>query len=112
MDGSTARAPLTGLGFTDTASVAVAGALLWGAATGIQESTPRAAVADLVPGELRATAYGLFAGVVGVASPAGGAMVGGLYSYSIPVLITVVVVTRVLAVLLLAGSPPSSPRSP
>ncbi|MFJ9822879.1 MFS transporter [Streptomyces sp. NPDC101160] len=89
------------LAFTDTLGIAVAGSLVWGAAMGIQESTLRATVADLVPSGRRATAYGLFAGVVGAASLAGGALIGGLYGYSIPVLITVVVAVQVLAVVLL-----------
>ncbi|MGW5430050.1 MFS transporter [Streptomyces sp. NPDC004059] len=89
------------LAFTDTVAVAVAGSLVWGAALGIQESTLRATVADLVPSGRRATAYGLFAGVVGAASLVGGALTGGLYGYSIPVLIAVVVAVQVLAAVLL-----------
>ncbi|MEU8695191.1 MFS transporter [Streptomyces sp. NPDC048665] len=95
-------AGVVALAFTSTVAIAVAGSLLWGAAMGIQESTLRATVADLVPSGRRATAYGLFAGVVGVASLAGGALIGGLYGYSIPVLITVVVAIQVLAGVLLA----------
>ncbi|MFV5993184.1 MFS transporter [Streptomyces sp. NPDC056231] len=95
-------AGVVALAFTNTVAIAVAGSLVWGAAMGIQESTLRATVADLVPSGRRATAYGLFAGVVGAASLAGGALTGGLYSYSIPVLITVVVAIQVLAVVLLA----------
>ncbi|UXY26067.1 MFS transporter [Streptomyces sp. HUAS TT20] len=90
------------LAFSDTVAIAVAGSLVWGAAMGIQESTLRATVADLVPSGRRATAYGLFAGVVGAASLAGGALTGGLYGYSVPVLITVVVAIQVAAVVLLA----------
>ncbi|MEU9279714.1 MFS transporter [Streptomyces sp. NPDC048341] len=93
------------LAFTDTVAIAVAGSLVWGAAMGIQESTLRATVADLVPRGRRATAYGLFAGVVGAASLVGGALTGGLYGYSIPVLITVVVAIQVLALVLLAATP-------
>jgi MFS family permease len=44
------------LAFTDTGWLAVLGALLWGGAVGIQESTLRATVADLVPTGRRATA--------------------------------------------------------
>ncbi|MFD8388273.1 MFS transporter [Streptomyces sp. NPDC059680] len=94
-------AGVVALAFTDTVAVAVVGSLVWGAAMGIQESTLRATVADLVPSGRRATAYGLFAGVVGAASLAGGALTGGLYGYSIPVLITVVVAVEALAVVLL-----------
>ncbi|MGC9537564.1 MFS transporter [Streptomyces sp. UG1] len=92
------------LAFTNTVAIAAAGALVWGAAMGIQESTLRATVADLVPSPRRATAYGVFAGVVGAASLAGGALTGALYGYSIPVLITVVVAVQVLAVALLAAT--------
>lgn len=95
-------AGVVALAFTNTVAIAVAGSLVWGAAMGIQESTLRATVADLVPSGRRATAYGLFAGVVGAASLAGGALMGGLYGYSIPVLITVVVAIQVLALVLLA----------
>ncbi|MGQ4480213.1 MFS transporter [Streptomyces sp. SAS_276] len=93
------------LAFTNTVAIAVVGSLMWGAAMGIQESTLRATVADLVPSGRRATAYGLFAGVVGLASLAGGALTGGLYGYSIPVLITVVIAIQVLALVLLAVTP-------
>ncbi|MFI8489400.1 MFS transporter [Streptomyces rubrogriseus] len=96
-------AGVAALAFTDTVVIAMAGSLVWGAAVGIQESTLRATVADLVPRGRRATAYGLFAGVVGAASLAGGALTGGLYGYSIPVLITVVVAIQVLALVLLAA---------
>ena len=92
------------LAFSDTVVIAAAGSLVWGAAMGIQESALRATVADLGPSGRRATAYGLFAGVVGAASLAGGALIGGLYGYSIPVLITVVVVIQVLAVVLLLAT--------
>ncbi|MCW7942909.1 hypothetical protein AAW14_12910 [Streptomyces hygroscopicus] len=95
-------AALPALGFTDTLSLAVAGALVWGAAMGVQESTLRATVADLVPPGRRATAYGLFAGVVGAASLAGGTLTGALYGYSIPTLITVVGAIEALALVLLA----------
>ncbi|CAK7283694.1 MFS transporter [Streptomyces misionensis] len=96
-------AAVAALAFTGTAPVAAAGALVWGAAMGIQESTLRATVADLVPAGRRATAYGLFAGAVGAGSLVGGALTGGLYGYSIPLLVTVVVAVQVLAVALLAA---------
>ncbi|WP_275561521.1 MFS transporter [Streptomyces sp. 5-6(2022)] len=44
------------LAFTNTVALAAAGSLVWGAAMGIQESTLRAMVADLVPSGRRATA--------------------------------------------------------
>ncbi|WP_327691798.1 MFS transporter [Streptomyces sp. NBC_00461] len=98
----TAAVPM--LAFTNTVAVAVVGSLVWGAAMGIQESTLRATVADLVPSGRRATAYGIFAGVVGAASLVGGAVTGALYGVSIPALIGVVVTAQVLALVLLAVS--------
>ncbi|MBO4260723.1 MFS transporter [Streptomyces griseorubiginosus] len=89
------------LAFTRTVGLAVAGSLVWGAAMGIQESTLRATVADLVPPGRRATAYGVFAGVVGAASLAGGALTGALYGTSIPALIAVVAGVQALALVLL-----------
>lgn len=90
------------LAFTNTVGLAVAGSLVWGAAMGVQESTLRATVADLVPSGRRATAYGVFAGVVGAASVVGGTLTGALYGQSIPLLIAVVVAIQVTALILLA----------
>ena len=89
------------LAFTDTRWPAVAGALAWGAAVGVQESTLRATVADLVPPGRRATAYGVFAGVIGAATPAGGALAGVLYGYSISALVITVAAIQVAALALL-----------
>lgn len=88
------------LAFTNLAWLAILGALLWGAAVGVQESTLRATVADLVPAGRRATAYGLYAGVLGVGSLAGGALTGWLYDVSVPWLIAVVIVIQAVAVAL------------
>lgn len=92
------------LAFTRTLWLAVLGALVWGAAVGVQESTLRATVADLVPGPRRATAYGVFAGVVGAATMAGGALTGALYGYSIPIMIITVAAIQAAALALLATS--------
>ncbi|MFE5023908.1 hypothetical protein ACFRAO_11485 [Streptomyces sp. NPDC056656] len=66
----------------------------------MQESTLCAVVADLVAPGRGATAYGVFAAVVGVAAFAGGALTGALYDISIPALIAVVGAIQVAAVLL------------
>jgi MFS family permease len=86
------------LSFTTSVGWVVIGALLWGAAVGVQESTLRAVVADLVTPDRRATAYGLFAAVLGCATAAGGALTGYLYEHSIAALITTVTVAQVVAV--------------
>ncbi len=105
-------AAVPALAFTHTVAPAVAGSLVWGAATGIQESTLRATVADLVPSPRRATAYGVFAGVVGGASLVGGALTGALYGYSVPLLITVVAAIQALALVLLAVTRATDTRRP
>lgn len=65
--------------FLGGTAAAVAGVALWGAAMGVQESTLRAGVAHAAPAERRATAYGLFHAVFGVAWFAGSAAMGALY---------------------------------
>ncbi|MFE2987348.1 MFS transporter [Streptomyces sp. NPDC059262] len=95
-------AAVPALAFTDSLAPVVLGSLVWGAATGVQESTLRAVVAGLVAPGRRATAYGVFAAVVGVAAFAGGALTGVLYDTSIPLLIVVVAAIQAAAVLLLA----------
>lgn len=94
-------AAVPALAFTDTVGVAVAGALVWGAAVGVQESTLRATVADLVPVGRRATAYGVFAGIMGAAALVGGALAGVLYDVSVPLLIVVVACIQAAALVLL-----------
>ena len=95
-------AAVPGLAFTNTLAAVVIGVMLWGAANGIQDSTVKALVADLVPAPTRATAYGVFAAVQGSAAVAGGAMAGALYSRSLPALIAAVGVTQLIALILLA----------
>jgi MFS family permease len=70
------------LAFSTTAVLAWAGALVWGAALGVQESTMRAAVADFAPPGRRGTAYGTFTAAYGVAWLGGSTLVGVLYDVS------------------------------
>jgi MFS family permease len=89
--------------FSNQVWLVVAGALLWGAAVGIQESTLRAVVADLVAPPRRATAYGVFAAALGLATAAGGALTGWLYDTSIPALVIAVAGIQIAAVGLAAA---------
>ena len=57
----------------------LAGVAIWGAATGIQDSTVKALVADLVPEARQGSAYGVFAAFEGAGALAGGALYGALY---------------------------------
>jgi MFS family permease len=77
------------------------GILLWGAAVGVQDSTVKAVVADLVPRTRRATAYGLFAAVQGGFALAGGAAAGLLYQQSPTVLILGIGASQAVAILFL-----------
>ena len=80
-----------------SAALVWAGALVWGAAMGVHESTMRAAVADLVPGARRGFGYGVFTAVYGLAWLAGAAFIGLLYDRSIHAVIVYTVVTQLLA---------------
>ncbi|WP_225924894.1 MFS transporter [Pseudonocardia abyssalis] len=96
-------AAVPALAFTDSLPAAVLGILTWGAAIGVQESTLRATVAELVAPSRRATAYGVYAAVIGAATLAGGALTGLLYEYSIPLLVGVVIAVQVAALAVLAA---------
>lgn len=89
------------LALSNALLVAVAGILLWGAVTGVQDSTVKALVADLVPQRLLATAYGLFAAFQGIAALAGGTLAGGLYTEHRGVLIAVVAAAQIISAVLL-----------
>lgn len=92
------------LAFRNVVGLVVAGVAIWGAATGVQDSTAKALVADLVQRDRRASAYGVFAAIQGGAAVAGGAVAGALYERSLPALAVVVAVTQVLALVLLLAS--------
>ncbi|PPJ30982.1 MFS transporter [Nocardia nova] len=98
---STALVPV--LGFAGGRGAVLAGALLWGATVGVQESTLRAVVADLVPADRRATAYGIYAAVLGTATAAGGAITGFLSDASYSALVATVVVVECAAVVVLSA---------
>ena len=87
--------------FSASLAMVVTGILLWGATVGLQDSTVKALVADLVPRHRRATAYGLFAAVQGAGALTGGAAAGALYQHSRTTLITVVAVSQAVAMLIL-----------
>ncbi len=89
--------------FTDRVWVAVSGVLLWGCATGVQDSTVKALVADLVPASRLATAYGGFAAFQAVAALAGGGLAGWLYDAHRGALVGTIVAAQIVALVLLAG---------
>lgn len=92
------------LAFRGVVGVVVLGVVVWGAATGLQDSTAKALVADLVGRNRRASAYGVFAAIQGGAAVAGGAVAGLLYERSLGALAVVVAITQAAALALLLAS--------
>jgi MFS family permease len=85
------------LAFTNTPWVVWTGAAAWGGVMGLQESTLRAAVADMIPGPKRGMAYGIFNALYGVALLAGSAAMGALYGVSVGLLVGFVTAAELLA---------------
>ena len=79
----------------------LAGVVIWGAAVGVQDSTVKALVADLVPSGRLATAYGVFAAFQGASALAGGALAGWLYGGGVRDLVVVVAVCQAISLVLL-----------
>ncbi|MDQ1705437.1 MAG: hypothetical protein QOF18_1803 [Frankiaceae bacterium] len=88
------------LSFTTSVPLVVLGAVLWGAAMGIHESTMRAAVADLVPRHRRGAGYGVFTAIYGLSWFGGAALIGLLYEHGTHVVAGYVVGVQVVAMLL------------
>jgi len=91
---------IPGLTLSNRLAAVVVGTLIWGAVTGVQESTVKALVADLVPYARRGTAYGIFAAFEGAGALVGGILAGALYG-QVPILIGVVAALQVLGLALL-----------
>jgi MFS family permease len=105
-------AAVPALAFAAATPAAITGGLLWGAAMGTQESTMRAVIADLVPADRRATAYGMFAATYGLAWAAGGVAIGVLYQVSYAATIGFVAVAQAAALAVLATVRREQPVSP
>jgi predicted MFS family arabinose efflux permease len=85
---ATAYAPLAFLGGFWPALI---GSCLWGLGMGVHESIVPAAVAPMVSPARRASAYGLFTGIYGIAWFAGSAAIGALFGVSLVVVVFAVV---------------------
>ncbi|CAH0160226.1 hypothetical protein SRABI26_00934 [Arthrobacter sp. Bi26] len=88
------------LALAPSAGLVLAGVLVWGTAMGIQDSTVKALVADLVPQPRQGTAYGVFAAFEGAGALVGGALYGSLYSARPALIITVAALQATALVLL------------
>jgi MFS family permease len=89
------------LAFADALGPVLLGVAIWGAATGIQDSTVKALVADLVARPRLGTAYGVFAAYQGVAALLGGWAAGALHQHHRNELVVGIAITQVLALVLL-----------
>jgi predicted MFS family arabinose efflux permease len=90
------------LAFLGGPGLALAGVLLWGLSLGVHDAVMNAAVANFVPEHQRARAFGLFSALYGIAWFAGSAAMGLLYDRSLMALVTVSVVSGLLALMPLA----------
>lgn len=80
---------------------ALLGMVLWGVGMGAQESIVKAALAEMLPPDRRATGYGIFHTAFGLFWLAGSVALGGLYGLSIYLLVGFSVSLQLGAVLLL-----------
>ena len=90
------------LALSGSVALSLVGVAVWGLAYGVQDSTVKALVAEVVEAPRRATAYGVFAGVQGAFAIVGGLLSGWLYDRSLPALVGVVAVSQLVALVLLA----------
>lgn len=87
----------------------VAGIVLWAIGLGAQESIMRAAIADMVAADRRATAYGILNMAFGISWFLGSVALGFLYDHSITGLVAFSVICQLIAIpLFLAGRVPRS----
>ena len=90
-----------GLSLSDNLIAALVGVSLWGFATGIQDSTVKAFVADLVSVHHRGLAYGIFATFQGTGTLVGAVLAGALYGH-LPTLLTIAIPAQVAAFAVMA----------
>lgn len=92
-------APFAFYVFTATSHEAVyLGVVLWGIGMGAQESTLKSAVSLIVPRGLRSTGFGIFETGFGIAWFAGSFLLGALYDWSLPLMISISVLVQLAAV--------------
>lgn len=76
----------------------VAGVCLWGIGMGVHESIIPAAVAPMVSPQRRASAYGLFTAVYGIAWFLGSVIIGLLYDHSITATVAFCMLSQLVAI--------------
>lgn len=88
--------------FASSVPLVAVGVALWGMSLGVQESTMRAAVADMVPGGKRATSYGMFSVATGIGTFMGATVIGVLYPLGQAAIAVYAIALQVAAFILLA----------
>lgn len=79
----------------------IVGMMLWGVGMGAQESILKAVVAKIIPKERRATGYGIFSSVFGLAWFLGSLIVGALYGFNITMMVIFAMTMEVISIILL-----------
>lgn len=97
--------------FADRLGIVLIGIAVWGLATAVQDSTVKALVADLVPGDRLATSYGVFATAQGLGALAGGALAGGLYERHLGLLIAIIALLQAMSLITLVVTITKRPRT-
>jgi MFS family permease len=92
---SAAFAPLVFLGGVQLAFL---GMILWGIGMGAQESVIKAALAEMIPKDHRASAFGISQAVFGLFWLLGSVLMGILYEYSLGALIIFSVIVQLCAI--------------
>jgi MFS family permease len=84
--------------FGGSVAFAVLGMVLWGIGMGAQESILKAIVAGLVSPDRRGSAYGIFNTGYGLSWFLGSAIMGGLYDFSLPILVIFSILLQAIAI--------------
>ena len=87
--------------YSDTFSLVIIGALLWGIGLGTQDSLLKAELTSIVPAGQRSSAYGIFDTGFGIGWFIGSVAMGLLYEISIPALMIFSVASQLSALPLL-----------
>jgi len=84
--------------FLSGTSLALLGMALWGLGMGAQESIMRAVIAEMIPANRRASAYGIFNAAFGLFWFLGSLLMGILYDLSVPAVIVCSVALQLASV--------------
>jgi MFS family permease len=84
--------------FSESASLIIIGAILWGIGLGSQDSLIKAVLSKIVSSKKRGTGFGIFDTIYGIGWFIGSATMGWLYDHSILILVIFSIVTQISAI--------------